>query len=77
MCDVKSGVALEHSLFPFFCLSDYILLWQALSLPRTVEQNDNERGKGEREKWIEKREGGLIVKLSAIQSFMFPVWQRL
>lgn len=53
MCDVKSGVALEHSLFPFFCLSDYILLWQALSLPRTVEQNDNERGKGEREKWIE------------------------
>lgn len=49
MCNVKSGVALEHSLFPFFCLSDYILLWQALSLPRTVEQNDNERGKVERE----------------------------
>jgi len=47
MCSVKSRVALEHSLFPFFCLSDYILLWQALSLPRTVEQNDNERGKGE------------------------------
>lgn len=36
----------------------------------------------EREKWIEtgkeeKREGGLTVKLSAIQSFMFPVRHRL
>lgn len=63
--------------FPFFCLSDYILRWQDLSLADTVEKHNNERKNKEMDDERKKEKKSVVINLKAIQSLRFPVWQRL